>query len=130
MYWDQTAAVRIDGEVGEWKNIGRGVRQSCVMSPDLFNLYSEIILRNLNGNIGIVLDDLTVNNLRYADDTVLIAKTEADMQRLLDIVVCESEDQGLSWNAKTVSTVISGKEVIPTCNIKIHNEQVKQVLLP
>ena len=82
------------------------------MSPDLFNLYSEIILRNLDGNIGIALDGLTVNNLRYAD-----------IQRLLDIVVCEIEDQGLSLNAKkTVSMVISGKEVIPTCNIKIHNE--------
>ena len=79
-------------------------------------------------NIGIVLDSLTVNNLRYAEDTVLMAKTEADMQRLLDIVVRESEDQDLSLNGKkTVSMVISGKEVIPTCNIKIHNEQVKQV---
>ena len=128
LYWDQSAAVRIDGEVGEWKNIRRGVRKGCVISPDLFNLYSKIILRNLDGNIRIVLDCLTVNNLRYADDTVLIAKTEADIQRLLDIVVCESEDQGLSLNAKkTVSMVISGKEVIPTCNIKIHNEQVKKV---
>ena len=95
LHWDQTAAVHIDGEVGEWKSIRRGVRQGCVMSPDLFNLYSEIILRNLNGNIAIVLNGPTVNNLRYANDTVLIAKTEVDVQRLLDIVVCESEDQGL-----------------------------------
>ena len=74
------------------------------------------------------MDGHSVNNLRYADDIVLIAKTEADIQHLLDIVVCESEDQGLSLHAKkTVSMVISGKEVIPTCKIKIHNEKVKQV---
>ena len=74
------------------------------------------------------MDGLTVNNLRYADDAVLIAKTEADVRCLLDIVVCESDDQSLSLNAeKTVSMVISGKEMIPTCNFKIHNKQVKQV---
>ena len=47
LYWDQTNAVRVDGEHSEYKNIKRGVRQDCVMSPDLFNLYSEVILRNL-----------------------------------------------------------------------------------
>ena len=46
LYWDQTAAIRINGELGEWKSIRRGVRQGCVMLLDLFNLYSEIILRN------------------------------------------------------------------------------------
>ena len=45
LYWDQTAAVRIDGELSEYTNIKRGVRQVCVMSPDLFNLYSEVIFK-------------------------------------------------------------------------------------
>ena len=47
LYWDQKAAVRIDSELSDFKPIKRGVRQGCVMSPDLFNLYSETILRNI-----------------------------------------------------------------------------------
>ena len=128
LYWDQTAAIRIDGEVGEWKNIKRGVRQGCVMSPDLFNLYSENILRNLDEGIGVVMDGITINNLRYADDTVLIATSEADLQRLLNIVVEESEKEGLTLNAKkTMSMVVTDKAAVPGCNITIHDVQVKQV---
>ena len=73
LYWDQTAAVGVGGELSEYTNIKRGVRQGCVMSPDLFNLYSEVILRNLDGSEGLKANGENLNNLRYADDTSLLA---------------------------------------------------------
>ncbi|GFO09204.1 endonuclease-reverse transcriptase [Plakobranchus ocellatus] len=90
MYWDQKAAMRVEGEVSKFQNIKRGVRQGCVLSPDLFSLYSEIIMRNLEGHPGIKIGGSNINNLRYADDTVLIAENEKDLQQLLDIVKEES----------------------------------------
>ena len=77
LYWDQSAAVRIGGELSEYTLIKRGVRQGCVMSPDLFNIYSEMILRNLENYPGVKINGENINNIRYADDTVLIADLEA-----------------------------------------------------
>ena len=76
LYWDQSAAVRIGGELSEYKLIKRGVRQGCVMSPDLFNIYSVMILRNLENYPGVKITRENINNIRYADDTVLIADSE------------------------------------------------------
>ena len=76
LYWDQSAAVRIGGELSEYKLIKRRVRQGCFMSPDLFNIYREIILRNLENYPGVKINGENINNIRYADDTVLIADSE------------------------------------------------------
>ena len=128
LYWEQSAAVKIENELGEWKQIRRGVRQGCVMSPDLFNLYSENILRKLEDNIGVNINDMILHDLRYADDTVLIATSEEDLQKLLDIVVKESEKQGLSLNTKkTFSMVTTSKSTVPVCELKIKDCQIKQV---
>ncbi|GFN83360.1 LINE-1 reverse transcriptase homolog [Plakobranchus ocellatus] len=70
LYWDQTASVRIEGERSDLKPTKRGVRQRCVMSPDLFNLYSEMVIRNLDGISGLKINVENLTNLRYADDTV------------------------------------------------------------
>ncbi|KAK3714907.1 hypothetical protein RRG08_005377 [Elysia crispata] len=118
LYWDQTAAVRVGGELSEYTNIKRGVRQGCVMSPDLFNLYSKVILRNLDGSEGLKANGENLNNLRYADDTSLLAGSEEDLQRLLNIVVEESEKLGLSLNVKkTECMVVSKKKNNPECKL-------------
>ena len=88
-YWKQAAAIRISSHVGEYVEIKKGVRQGCVMSPDLFNLYSERILRELEAMPGLVVGGNNINNLRYADDTVLIATLEEQLQVLVDKVVVE-----------------------------------------
>ncbi|GFN80601.1 craniofacial development protein 2-like [Plakobranchus ocellatus] len=64
LYWDQSASVRIEGEHSDFKPIKRGVGQGRVMSPDLFNLYSEIISRNLDGILGLKINRDNLNNLR------------------------------------------------------------------
>ena len=82
LYWEQTADIRIGGETSKWTSIKRGVRQGCVLSPDLFNLYSEVILRDIKDMPGAKIDGVNINNVRYADDTVIIAENEKDLQNI------------------------------------------------
>ncbi|GFO18812.1 retrovirus-related pol polyprotein line-1 [Plakobranchus ocellatus] len=81
LYWDQTESVRIEGENSDFKPIKRGLRQGCVMSPDLFNLYSEIILRTLDSISGLKINGENLNNLRYADDNSRIWRTTPKTSR-------------------------------------------------
>ena len=127
MYWEQTAAMRVEGEISAFQKIKRGVRQGCVLSPDLFSLYSEIIMRNIEGQPGIRLRGHNINNLRYADDTVLISENEKDLQQLLNIVESKSKEKGLELNSKkTEVMIISRKEEPPLINITINGIKLKQ----
>ena len=128
IYWEQTAAMRIGNDLSAFQDIKRGVRQGCVLSPDLFPIYSEIIMRALEGMPGIKVGGYNMNNIRYADDTVLIADNENELQEMLDTVVRESEKKGLSLNKKkTEVMVISKKNCTPACNIVMNGTVLKQV---
>ena len=76
------------------------------MSPDLFSYYSELILRELEKERGLRIGGQNITNLHYADDTVLLAESQEDLQRLLDVVVAESERKGLSINCKKTEIMI------------------------
>lgn len=111
LYWNQRATVRVERSETEEVEICRGVRQGCVLSPLLFNLYSEAIMSEaLEGlEIGVKINGKVVNNLRYADDTVLIASSEKDLQILVNRVSECSLKAGLSINvSKTKFLVASG----------------------
>ncbi len=96
-----------------------------MLSPDLFSIYTEMIMRSIADKEGIKVGGVNITNLRYADDTAIIADTEEKLQALLDIIVKESERMGLSINKKkTFSMVISKKEKPPTCRIKIQEERI------
>ena len=128
LYWDQSAAVRVGGELSEYTLIKRGVRQGCVMSPDLFNIYSEMILRNLENYPGVKINGENINNIRYADDKVLIADSEENVQRLLDITIEKSEEMGLTLNVKkTECMAISKKAIVPSCNLQSRGQQIKLI---
>ena len=128
VYWNQKAAVKIDGEQSEWVEIKRGVRQGCVMSPDLFSLYGEFIMREAEDEGGLKVGGRSVNNIRYADDTVLIADSEEKLLSLLQRVHIASEEKGLSINvAKTECMVMTkGKERV-RCELNLNGERIKQV---
>ena len=84
LYAGQEVAVRIGH--GTWFQIGKEVRQSCILSPCLFNLYAEYIMRNTvlaEAQTGIKIAGRKINNLRYADDTTLMAKSEEKLKNLL-----------------------------------------------
>ena len=119
--------MRVEGEISAFQKIKRGVRQGCVLSPDLFSLYSEIIMRNIEGQPGVWVGGHNINNLRYADDTVLISENEKDLQQLLNIVESKSKKKGLELNSKkTEVMVISRKEEPPLINITINSIKLKQ----
>ncbi|KAK3773584.1 hypothetical protein RRG08_022293 [Elysia crispata] len=127
IYWEQKAAVRVEEERSNFQNIKRGVRQGCVLSPDLFSLYSEMIMRQIEEIEGLKIGGHNINNIRYADDTVLTADSEEELQELLNKVVEESENKGLELNSKkTESMIITRKTSIPKCEIKIKENTIKQ----
>ena len=103
------------------------MRQGCVLSPDLFSLYSEIIMRQIEEIEGLKIGGHNINNIRYADDTVLIADSEEKLQELFNKVVEESENKGLELNSKKrESMIITRKTSIPKCEIKIKENTIKQ----
>ena len=86
LYAGQEAAVRTGHGTTDWFQIGRGVRQGCILSPCVFNLYAEYIMRNawLNeSQAGIKIVRRNINNLRYADDTTSMAETQEELKSLL-----------------------------------------------
>ena len=122
------AAIRIKGELGEWICIQKGVRQGCILSPDLFNLYSEEALKTIRMCDGVDLEGTNYNNLRYADDTALFADSEEKLQKLLKVVAKESERLGLRINCdKTYVLVASKKVQAPVCSVAVNSVQIKQI---
>ena len=101
MYAGQEATVRTRHGTMDWFQIGKGVRQGFIMSPCLFNLYAEYIIRNAGldeAQAGIKTAGRNINNLRYADDTTLKAESEEELKSLLMKVKEESEKAGLKLN--------------------------------
>ena len=87
LYADQDAIVRTGHEKTDWFQIGRGVRQGCILSPRLFNLYAEYIMRNAGleeAQAGIKIARRNINNFRYADDITLMAESEEELKKPLD----------------------------------------------
>ena len=86
LYADQEATVRTGHGTTDWFQIGKGIRQGCILSPCLFNLYAEYTMGNARldeAQVGIKIAGRNINNLRYADDTTLIAEREEELKSLL-----------------------------------------------
>ena len=94
-------SVRTGHGTTDWFQIGKGVHQSCILSPCLFNFYAVYIMRNTGleeAQAGIKISGRNINNLRYADDTTLMAESEEELKSLLMKVKEESEKVGLKLN--------------------------------
>ena len=103
LYAGQEATVRTGHGTTDWCQIGKGVRQGCILSPCLFNLYAGYIMRNAGleeAQAGIKIAKRNINNLRYADDNTLMAESEEELKSLLKKVKVESEKYGLKLNIK------------------------------
>ena len=110
LYAGQEATVRT-GHGTDWFQIGKGVHQGCILSPCLFNLYAEDIMRNAEleeAQAGIKIAGRNINNLRYADDTTLMAEGEDELKSLLMKVKEESETVGLKLNIQKTKIMASG----------------------
>ena len=96
-YAGQEATVRTGNGTTDWFQIGKGLHQDCTLSPCLFNLYAEYIMRNAGleeAQAGIKMVGRNINNFRYADDTTLMAESEEELKSLLMKVKDDSEK---SW---------------------------------
>ena len=99
---DQEPTVRTGHGTTDWFQIGKGVCQGCILLPCLFNLYAEYIIRNAGldeAQAGIKTARRNINNLRYGDDTTLMAENEEELKSLLMKVKEESEKTGLQLNS-------------------------------
>ena len=126
VYAGQEATVRTRHGTTDWLQIGKGVCQGCVLSPCLFNLYAEYIMRNAGleeAQAGIKIAGRNINNLRYADDTTLMAENEEELKSLLMKVKVESEKIGLKLNIQKTKIMASG----PITSWQIDGETVETV---
>ena len=126
LYADQEAIVGTGHGTTEWFQIGKGVRQGCILSPCLFNLYAEYIIRNAGleeAQAGIKMARRNINNLRYADDITLMAESEEKLKSLLMKVKEESEKVGLKLNIQKTKIMQSS----PTTSWEIDGETVEKV---
>ena len=108
LYAGQEATVRTGHGKIDWFYIGKGVQQGCILSPCLFNLYAEYIMRNARlykAQAGIKIAGRNINNLRYADDTTLMAESKEELKILLMKVKEESEKVGLRLNIQKTKTM-------------------------
>ena len=111
LYAGQEATVRTRHGTTDWFQIGKGVRQDCMLSPCLFNLYAEYIMRKAGleeAQVGINIARRNINNLRYADGTTLMAERKEELQSLLMKVREESEKAGLKLNIQKMKIMESG----------------------
>ena len=110
LYAGQEATVKT-GHGTDWFQTGKGVQQGCILSPCLFNLYTEYIMRNAGleeAQVGIKIAGRNINNLRYADDTTVMAESEEELKSLLMKVKEENEKVGLKFNIQKTKIMASG----------------------
>lgn len=126
LYNNQKASVRIAGVVSDWFRIRKGVRQGCIISPYLFNIVSETVMRKALENFhgGITVGGRKISNLRYADDIVLLASSVDELQDLVNRITEAGQEYNLLINSsKTKIMALNGERF----TIKINNEELQQV---
>ena len=126
LYAGQEATVRTRHGTTDWFQIGKGLCQGCILSPCLLNLYAEYIMRNAGldeSQVGIKIAGRNINNLRYADDTTLMAESK-ELKSLLMKVTEKSEKFGLKFNIQRTKIMASS----PNTSWQIHGEMVETVV--
>ena len=122
----QEATVRTGHGTTNWFQIGKGIQQSCILLPSLFNFYAEYIIRNVGldeAQAGIKIAKRNINNLRYADDITLMAESEEELKNLLMTVKEEGEKAGLQLNIQKTKIVAAS----PITSWQIEGEKVEAV---
>ena len=110
LYASQEATVGTGHGTTDWFQIGKGEHQGCILSPCLFNFYAEYIMRNAEldeSQAGIKVAERSINNLRYADDTTLMAESKEELRSLLMKVKEESESSDLKLNIQKMKIMAS-----------------------
>ena len=128
LYAGQEKTVRTGHGTTDWFQIAKGVGQGCILSPCLFNLYAEYIMRNARldkAQAGIKIARRNINNLRYADDTTRVAESEEELKSLLIKVKEDSEKVGLKLNIQKTNIMA----FCPITSCQIDGETMETVRL-
>lgn len=118
LYTEQEAAVRTEDGDSEWFKVKKGVRQGCILSPYLFNLFAEYIMRKANLEDcckGVRIGGMSLTNIRYADDTTLLAESSLDLTKAIKRVKEESERMGLYLNMKKTKIMTTSETPVKIC---------------
>ena len=128
LYWGQEATVRWENEFSRSFSIRKGVRQGCIISPILFNLYSEFMIREALDNLeGVKFGGVNITNLRYADDAVLIAESFRQLQSMMDKLNERCKEYGMSINVKKTKVMILGNSDEEFGEIKLNDTVLERV---
>jgi Reverse transcriptase (RNA-dependent DNA polymerase). len=129
LYRHQVASVRLENGLTTETPINRGVRQGCVLSPLLFNDYSESIFQKSleHANEGIKINGKPLSNIRYADDTAVLADSAEDLQLLLNRLMREENDLGMKINTTKTKVMVISRNPNLQANITIYGKPIEQV---
>ena len=128
LYWDQRAVIRTEKGVSNEVEIRRGIRQGCILSPILFNLYSEFLIREaIEEEKGVKVNGININNIRFADDTALVAEEEKDLQKLINKITETCRQYGMALNVKKTKIMVIDKKNSIASNIYAEGEKLEQV---
>ena len=127
LYWDQAAVLRTKIDLSSEFRIKRGVRQGCVLPPNLFNLYTEKIFKEVIDRNGVNIGGMNINNLRYADNTALIALNAADLQILLDKANTRGKLYGMEVNVVKAKSMVVSKTVHKIVDLELDGKPIEQV---
>jgi hypothetical protein len=128
LYWNQTAIINTNNRESKPISIERGVRQGCILSPTLFNVYSENLFREaLKDQKGIIIGGEIINNIRYADDTVILAENIDDLQELINRVDMECTNWGLSINIDKTKYMVTSKVDIGATQLILNQQPLQRV---
>lgn len=129
LYWNQKAQIRHKGELSDEIEIQRGVRQGCVLSPLLFNIYSEEIFNKTlyDSTKGILVNGIRINNIRFADDAVVFADSLEDLQSMMNDLSMHSLEYGIEINITKTKYMVISKNPPQPGMLTINNKIIEKV---
>lgn len=129
LYYNQTANIRVDNQLTEAISIERGVRQGCILSPMLFNVYSENIFKQALDEYdeGILINGERINNIRYADDAIIFADSLEGLQTLMTRITETSQHYGLDLNTRKTKYMVISKRPILNTQLTINQQLIERV---
>ena len=129
LYKNQEAAAKTSCGTSEWFSVEQGVRQCSIVSPSLFNIYSENIMREVteNTSAGITIGGRKINNLRYADDTTLLFESKEDLMELLTRIQHLSKKKGWLLNTRQTKIMVVDKNRTDDHKFILNGEELEEV---